>query len=115
MPTVALAGPTKVAMYAAKRCCTVLWIRIPVSTFYVPMIWALSTGHPMLGALVFSAFGAGRAAPVLVAAKQLGSFSECQAFTLRPELRRTPAGNWLHHVRPQRRNGEKLPLSSAIY
>jgi hypothetical protein len=79
-------------------------IRIPVSTFYVPMIWALCTGRPMLGALVFSAFGAGRAAPVLVAAKQFCSFSECQAL-VRGLVRWTPM---LHII-----NGLVLALAGS--
>jgi len=50
-----------------------LGTRIPVTTFYVVVLWAMLVGSPLLGALALATFGFGRALPLLCMAPLLGS------------------------------------------
>lgn len=47
--------------------------RIPVSTFYVVVVWAVLLGSPLLGGLGMAAFGLGRASPLMWMAWVLNS------------------------------------------
>jgi len=50
-----------------------LGTRIPVTTFYVVVLWAMLIGNPLLGALGLATFGFGRALPLLCMAPLLDS------------------------------------------
>lgn len=50
-----------------------LGTRIPVTTFYVVVLWAVLIGSPLLGALGLATFGFGRALPLLCMAPLLDS------------------------------------------
>lgn len=56
--------------------------RIPVSTFYVAAFWATFSGNPLRGSLAMTAFGVGRALPILLIDKT------CDALSERPRLMR---------------------------
>jgi len=47
--------------------------RIPVSTFYIAIIWVVLTGSLKLGVLSMAAFGLGRALPLVFISGRLGS------------------------------------------
>lgn len=50
-----------------------LGTRIPVTTFYVVVLWPMLIGSPLLGAMVLTMFGFGRALPLLCMAPLLGT------------------------------------------
>lgn len=52
--------------------------RIPVGTFYVPLVWAILIGEPLLSATCMAAFGLGRTLPLLWAANGVASVSDCR-------------------------------------
>lgn len=56
--------------------------RIPVSTFYVAVLWAALVNSPMLGALGMAMFGVGRASPILLMAWLLRSDEDSFHYTL---------------------------------
>lgn len=54
--------------------------RIPVTTFYIPLLWTVLVGDPWLGALALGGFGVGRALPLVWILEKVSSVSDCRVF-----------------------------------
>jgi sulfite exporter TauE/SafE len=50
--------------------------RVPVSTFYITVVWATLVGNPILGGIGMAMFGLGRAFPILWMGRLLNSSEE---------------------------------------
>jgi hypothetical protein len=55
--------------------------RVRVSTFHVAALWAFLSGNPFLAACVLSAFGFGRALPIIWMTRRSQTASECFSIT----------------------------------